>query len=60
MKKALNDYMKNQKTLLSNIFDRDEEYTVLNDIIKVFNFSCALLMKKREDNMIYDSQEIQA
>ena len=59
MKKALNDYMKDQKTLLSDIFDRDEEYIILNDIIKVFNFSYVLLMKKYEDNIIYDSQEIQ-
>ena len=60
MKKALNDYMKDQKTLLSDISDRDEEYIVLNDIIKVFNSSCAFLMKEREDNTIYDPQEIQA
>src|SRR5436190_24382515 len=60
MKKALNDYMKDQKTLLSNISDRDEEYAVLDDIIKVFNSSCALLMKEREDNTIYDPQETQA
>ena len=60
MKKALNDYMKDQKTLLSDISDRDEEYAVLNDIIKVFNFSCALLIKKHEDNTIYDPQETQA
>src|SRR5947207_14363938 len=45
MKKALNDYVKDQKTLLSDISDRDEEYVVLDDIIKVFNSSCVLLMK---------------
>ena len=60
MKKALNDYIKDQKTLLSNISDRDKEYTILDDIIKVFNFSCVLLIKKHEDNTIYDPQEIQA
>ena len=59
MKKILNDYMKDQKILLLDIFDKNEEYIILNDIIKVFNFSCVFLMKKRENNIIYDSQEIQ-
>ena len=60
MKKALHDYVEDQKTSLSDISDRDEEYVVLDDIIKVFNSSCALLMKEREDNTIYDPQETQA
>ena len=38
MKKAFNDYIKNQKILLSNIFNRNEKYIILNDIIKIFNF----------------------
>jgi len=50
--------MKNQKILLSNIFDKDKEYIILNNIIKVFNFSYIFLIKKYENNMIYDSQEI--
>ena len=59
MKKILNDYIKNQKILLSNIFNRNEKYVILNDIIKIFNFSCVFLIKEHENNIIYDSQEIQ-
>ena len=54
MKKIFYNYVKNQKLLLSDIFDKNEKYIVLNDIIKIFNFFCIFLIKKHENNIIYN------